>query len=55
MIKSLSNAIKKSKFDDRHYRYIQLSNRMRCLLVYDKDVQKSAACMFVGTGNLVDP
>ena len=28
---------------------------MRCLLVHDKDVERSAACMFVGSGNLVDP
>ena len=55
MRKTLSNSIKKSKLDDRLYRYVQLNNQMRCLLVHDKDVEKSAACMFVGTGNLVDP
>ncbi len=28
---------------------------MRCLLVHDKDVEKSSACVYVGTGNLSDP
>ena len=28
---------------------------MGCLLVSDKDVETSAACMFVASGNLSDP
>ena len=28
---------------------------MRCLLVHDDAVEKSAACMMVGSGNLRDP
>ena len=28
---------------------------MRCLLVHDKEVEKSAACMIVGAGSLADP
>jgi insulysin len=55
MIKAISNQIKKSKMDDRLYRYIKLQNSMRCLLVHDKDVEKSSACMFVGSGSLADP
>ena len=43
------------RLDDRLYRFVRLSNQLRCLLVHDRDVEKSAACMFVGSGNLVDP
>ena len=28
---------------------------MRCLLVHDSDVEKSAACMLVSSGSLADP
>lgn len=55
MIKAISNQIRKSKVDDRLYRYVKLQNQMRCLLVHDKDVEKSSACMFVGSGSLCDP
>lgn len=51
MIKSLI----KSKLDDRMYRYIKLSNNIRCVLVQDQDAEKSSACMYVGTGSLSDP
>ena len=55
MIKSLSNNIIKGKLDDRLYRSLKLGNAMRCVLVSDKDVEKSAACMYVGSGSLADP
>lgn len=55
MAKVISNDIRKSKLDDREYRYIQLENKMRCVLVHDKDVEKSAASMFISSGSLVDP
>ena len=55
MIKALSNSIKKNKLDDRMYRYVKLHNQMKCLLVHDKDVEKSAACMYIGSGSLCDP
>ena len=56
MINSLSNMlIKKSKNDDRLYKYLRLKNDLRCLLVSDKDVEKSAACMYVNVGSLYDP
>ena len=28
---------------------------MKCILVSDQDVEKSAACMYVASGNLCDP
>jgi secreted Zn-dependent insulinase-like peptidase len=28
---------------------------MKCLLISDKDVEKSAACLFVSSGSLSDP
>lgn len=37
MIKHISNAIIKSKCDKRAYRFIQLTNQMKCLLVSDSD------------------
>eukprot|EP00347_Sterkiella_histriomuscorum_P004511 403360183 len=47
--------IKKSRSDDRLYRYLRLNNDLRCLLVSDKDAEKSAACLHVGVGSLHDP
>ena len=55
MIKALSNNLRKNKLDDRLYRYIKLENKMKCILVHDKDVEKSAACMYVASGSLADP
>ena len=55
MIQAVSNNLKKNKLDDRLYRYIKLRNKMKCILVHDKDVEKSAACMYVSTGSLSDP
>lgn len=47
--------IRTSKNDDRLYRYLRLPNNLRCLLVSDQDVEKSAACLHVGVGSLYDP
>ena len=56
MIKSLSNMlIKKSKNDDRLYKYLRLKNNLRCLIVSDQEVEKSAACLYVNVGSLYDP
>jgi secreted Zn-dependent insulinase-like peptidase len=58
MIKTMikvNNQIKKSKLDDRLYRYVKLQNQLKCVLVHDKDVEKSSACMFVDRGSLFDP
>ena len=32
-----------------------LKNKMKCMLVHDNDVEKSAACLYVASGNLCDP
>lgn len=45
----------KSPIDDRNYRVLTLKNGIRCILVEDADVQKSAACLFVYRGSLSDP
>lgn len=57
MLKCLTRnmMIKKSKSDDRLYRYLRLNNDLRCLVVHDKDAEKSAACLHVGVGSLHDP
>lgn len=47
--------LRKSKSDDRAYRYLKLQNDLQCLLVSDKDVEKSAACLYVNVGSLHDP
>ena len=47
--------IESSNSDDRQYRYIKLTNGLKCILVHDKDVERSSASMYVGVGNLSDP
>ena len=47
--------IRQSKSDDRVYKYLRLSNQLRCLLISDKDIEKSAACLHVKVGSLHDP
>ena len=55
MIKFVSNMIRKSKSDDRIYKYLRLQNDLKCLLVSDQDAEKSAASMYVHVGSLNDP
>jgi insulysin len=47
--------IRKSRLDDRTFRYLKLNNDLRCILVSDKDVEKSAAALYVNVGSLHDP
>ena len=51
----VSNALRKSPSDKRNYRYIKLSNHLKCMLVSDAETQKSAATLFVNSGSLNDP
>ena len=55
MIRQISNLIKKSPADDRTYRYLKLANDLKCILISDKDVEKSSASLYVGVGTLYDP
>lgn len=55
MITQVCNTIKKSHYDTNKYRYIQLSNKIRCLLVQDEETQKAAATLNVNVGSLSDP
>ena len=41
--------------DDRDYRVIELPNKLVCLLVSDKDTDKSGAAMDVAVGHFSDP
>jgi len=43
-----------SENDKCTYKYITLANQMRCLLIEDPDVQKSAASLTVGVGSCLD-
>ena len=45
----------KSKCDKREYKVIELENKMRCLLIYDHEADKSAASLDVKVGCSLDP
>ena len=54
-MKERSDNIKKGGCDERAYRYIKLTNNVKCILVSDVDSPKSAATITVDSGNLNDP
>ena len=54
-LKFLSNNIKKNALDDREYRYLELPNEMKVLLIYDKDVETTGCSLLVNSGSLCDP
>lgn len=54
LMKSLTKIIQ-SKNDPRIYRHISLPNQLSCILISDKDTDKSAASISVGVGSLEDP
>lgn len=45
----------KSISDKRSYRPLLLGNQMQCLVISDKDAQKSSAALSVGVGSFSDP
>lgn len=45
----------KSKNDLLEYKYIELENKLKCILMRDVDTQKSSAAMNVCVGSLEDP
>jgi len=45
----------KSQNDKRDYRVLQLQNKLTCLLISDKDTDKSAASLDVNIGSIFDP
>ena len=47
--------LKKSLIDNRQYKYLELDNKMKVILVSDPDSQKSAASVNVGVGSFSDP
>ena len=51
----LSKQIAKSCNDKRLYKHIILKNNLECLLISDKETDKSAASLSVGVGKLEDP
>ena len=48
-------SIEKSEVDTCEYRYIKLDNELECIMVYDKDTEKSAVSMDVGVGSTIQP
>ncbi|KAF7234463.1 hypothetical protein EG68_11785 [Paragonimus skrjabini miyazakii] len=53
--KASSVIVTKSPYDDREYKYMELPNKMRVLLISDPNTDKAAACMAVNVGSLSDP
>ena len=51
----MNKTIIKSQNDEREYRVITLQNNLQCLLVHDKDADKSAASLSVKVGFHQDP
>lgn len=47
--------ILKSKNDKLLYRYLQLQNKIKCLLIQDEKTEKSAAVMNISVGSMEDP
>lgn len=47
--------IKKSRNDKCQYRYIELENGLRCMLVSDNEVERSSASLDVKAGAMCDP
>lgn len=47
--------MKKSLLDTRLYRFIELENNLKCVLISDGSVDKAAASLSVGVGNYSDP
>ena len=45
----------KSKCDNRTYKYLRLTNQMRCLLISDMEADKSSASLDVKVGCSLDP
>jgi insulysin len=49
------HTIKKPLVDNRDYRYVELDNKMKVILISDPESQKSAASLNVGVGSFSDP
>nr|CEL75368.1 TPA: M16 family peptidase, putative [Toxoplasma gondii VEG] len=52
---SLLFPVRKPRNDSRNYRYIELPNELRALLVSDPECDEAAASMRVGVGSMSDP
>ncbi|AAS52737.2 AER053Cp [Eremothecium gossypii ATCC 10895] len=54
-LRELAATLEQPLLDDRKYRYIELPNHLRVLLVHDKNTDKSAASLDVNVGAFEDP
>lgn len=45
----------KAKRDKRKYKFIKLENELKCLLIEDKEADKSAASINIKVGSSLDP
>ncbi|SCU94449.1 LAME_0F07492g1_1 [Lachancea meyersii CBS 8951] len=53
--KNLNIEFKKPVLDDRNYRFIELPNKLKALLIQDPETDKSAASLDVNIGSFEDP
>jgi len=51
----MSNNIKKSKKDKREYKFVVLPNKLKVMLIHDKDLVTSTATMSVNVGSIGEP
>ena len=47
--------ILKSQNDKLNYKFIQLPNKLKCILVHDEKTEKSSAVMNVSVGSMESP
>ena len=53
-MKTFANILK-SKIDERIYKGIQLPNNLACILISDRNTEKSACQLSVGVGSFQNP
>ena len=53
-MKVLRNVIK-SKSDDRIYKTFELPNSLQCLIISDREAEKTSTALSVATGSFQDP
>ena len=44
-----------SQSDKRAFQAIELANKLQCLVISDREAQRSSAALSVGVGSLKDP
>lgn len=53
-VRRVTDTLEKPETDDRHYRVVELPNRLEVLLVHDANTDKASASLNVNVGNFAD-